>query len=138
MIHLYTDGSSRQVNGVWCGAYAFTLIKDDQVLFEASEALQPATNNVAEMVAVMAGLMKAKEISPYEQVTIYTDSTYVINGIKNHIHGYKPHTSNSALWTALKKVYPLSTIVTKVKAHADNQSNNRVDKLAYKKLNESF
>ena len=123
-IEIYTDGSGDTQKGL--GASALAIYVDDKLHYEWKACVTPATNNVAEMVAVM----KAYEIQDLlcEPVTIRSDSKYVIETV----HGdYKVRT-NKALWGKMMQIarqHPHASI-KHVKGHANSEQNNHVDKLA--------
>ncbi len=96
------------------------------------------TNNRMELLAAINGLKILKE--PCE-VDIYTDSSYVFNAFskgwifswvkKGWIKADKQPVKNVELWEELLKLSQYHTINWhKVKGHADNDYNNRCDKLA--------
>ncbi len=96
------------------------------------------TNNVMELTAVIEGLKMLKEPC---LVTLYSDSSYVVNAItQNWLHNWEANgfkTSNNKpvknreLWedlSSLLKIHKVTFVL--VKGHADNENNNRCDKLA--------
>jgi ribonuclease HI len=119
-------------------------------VFEKFETcyFEPNTNNKAELYAAIRGLEKfleySKEITFEDTLTIYTDSAYTLNGITSWIYGWRArgwktstnsNVLNKDLWIQLdtlnKRVNQIiDTQWSKVKGHADNKYNNRVDKLA--------
>ncbi|MDD7457804.1 MAG: ribonuclease HI, partial [Clostridia bacterium] len=96
------------------------------------------TNNRMELFAVLQGLRQLKESC---DVTLYSDSAYFINAINNgwlkdweknnwKTSDKKP-VKNLDLWQALLQEMKKHQITyVKVKGHADNEYNNRCDKLA--------
>ena len=95
-------------------------------------------SNRMELTAVIEAIKFAKN---EEHIEIYSDSQYVIKGITLWIESWIKKDwnkiKNADLW---KKLYPLT--LNKhiewnwVKAHSDNEYNNRVDKLARTKAKE--
>ena len=89
-------------------------------------------------MAVLKGLEYLKE--PCD-VTIYSDSAYVVNTIEkgwiyswkknNWIKSDKSKVKNIELWEKLLELMEIHNVTfIKVKGHADNEYNNRCDKLA--------
>jgi ribonuclease HI len=104
---------------------------------ELSGHAPQTTNNRMEMTAVIEGLNALK--TPCH-INLYTDSTYVRDGITKWIVGWqkkgwktadnKP-VKNIDLWQAmLAAIEPHKVAWHWVKGHADNDYNNRVDVLA--------
>ncbi len=96
------------------------------------------TNNVMELTAVIEGLKMLKEPC---LVTLYSDSSYVVNAITQNwlstweTNGFKTSNNkpvkNRELWeglSSLLKTHKVTFVL--VKGHADNENNNRCDKLA--------
>jgi ribonuclease HI len=131
MITIYTDGSSRGNPGP--GGYGTILIFGKHRK-ELSEGFRLTTNNRMELLSVIIGLEALK--SPGENVTIYSDSKYVVDSVekgwviaweKKGFAGKK----NPDLWMRFLKVYRKHKVKFKwVKGHADNPLNNRCDELA--------
>jgi ribonuclease HI len=104
------------------------------------------TNNRMELTACIKALeyIKSNKVIPVE---IYTDSAYVVNGMNDWIFGWikngwknskKKPVENKELW---EKLHSLSMSMgrvefIKVKGHADNEGNNRADKLVNKAMDE--
>ena len=134
-VTIYTDGACSGNPGA--GGYGIVLLYKD-IRKEVSVGYKRTTNNRMETMAVIRALQLLKEPC---NVTIYTDSSYVVNAINkgwlknwqknNWITSSKKKVSNIDLW---EEMLPLSDIHnTKfiwVKGHADNQENNRCDYLA--------
>ena len=91
-----------------------------------------------ELTAAIKGLKALKE--PCE-VELYSDSAYLINAFEKFwlvnwkkngwINSSKEEVKNSDLWKELDSLNTLHKIKwIKVKGHADNEYNNRCDKLA--------
>ncbi len=96
------------------------------------------TNNRMEMTAVIEALKALKRPC---RVKIHSDSALIVNTFRqNWIEGWKRRgwrkankkpVQNQDLWKEMLKVMkPHEVIWTKVKGHADNERNNRVDALA--------
>lgn len=131
-IIIYTDGASRGNPGP--GGYGVILMSGDHRK-ELSKGYKRTTNNRMELMAVIAGLEALKKQNL--QVTIYSDSQYVVNAIekgwlKNWIAtNFKGGKKNRDLWMKfdeLSKNHRLKFVW--VRGHADNPWNNRCDELA--------
>ena len=134
-ITLYTDGACSGNPGV--GGWGSILIFENKEK-ELSGGELLTTNNKMELMAVISGLKALKE--PCE-VDIYSDSAYVVNAfLNNWIENWKKNgwkTSNKTdvqnkdFWLELIALTHTHKIIWhKVKGHADNELNNRCDKLA--------
>jgi ribonuclease HI len=75
MIKIYTDGACKGNPGV--GGWGALILQDDKNI-ELFGGENETTNNRMELMAV---IMALKEMSPSEELIIYTDSTYVQKGI---------------------------------------------------------
>ena len=104
---------------------------------EISGGESQTTNNRMELYAVIAGLRQLKEPC---QVTIYTDSKYVLQGFTEWLPGWqkkgwktadKKPVKNVDLWQALVESAASHRIVWQwVKGHSGDPDNERVDALA--------
>ena len=131
---LYTDGACSGNPGP--GGYAAILVCGAyEKEIKGGEA--ETTNNRMELLAVIEGLKCLKEKC---EVTVYSDSSYVINSFtKGWIYawqkaGWKRKDGELKNVDLIKELYALSfrhqiTWVW-VKGHADNEYNNRCDKMA--------
>lgn len=129
---IYTDGSSRGNPGP--GGYGVILMAG-QHRKELSGGFRHTTNNRMELLAVIKGLEALKK--PGIDVTIFSDSQYVINSVqKGWLQGwirtdFKGGKKNKDLWlhyARLAKNHQVKFVW--VKGHADNPYNNRCDELA--------
>lgn len=140
VVELYTDGGCRG-NGVMdkaLGAYAGILIYPAKnITREYSQACPDTTNNRMEMMAVITGLQMLKEPC---QVTVYSDSAYVVNAYNQHwVDGWKKkgwsrgkqgELKNRELWITLDELVQKHQVTfQKVKGHANDKWNNRADAL---------
>ena len=134
-VTIYTDGACSGNPGP--GGYAAILMYNGSEK-EIVGAEKDTTNNKMEMMAVIKGLEALK--FPCE-VTIYSDSSYVVDSIeKGWIYGWKKKgwiksdkktVKNVELWERLLELMNIHKVsFVKVKGHADNEYNNRCDKLA--------
>ena len=134
MIRIYTDGSCLENpgNGGWAA-----IINDDGNIKKISGSEKSTTNNRMEL---MAPIMALKKIKSSAEVTIYTDSTYVKNGITEWIkkwekNGWKSASKkavkNKDLWIKLDNLCKDNKVIWKwVKGHSTNKYNNLADELA--------
>lgn len=134
-VTLYTDGACSGNPGP--GGYGAVLIYKGMEK-EISGGEENTTNNKMELLAVVKGLELLKEKC---QVTVYSDSAYVVNSIeKGWVYGWKKNNwvksdkqkaKNIALWEELLHLMEQHEVsFVKVKGHSDNAYNNRCDKLA--------
>ena len=132
---LYTDGACSGNPGP--GGYGAILIYNSKEK-EISGGEKDTTNNKMEMMAVIKGLEMLKE--PCE-VEVFSDSAYVVNSIeKKWIYSWKKNNwkkadkspvKNIDLWERLLKSMEVHKVkFNKVKGHANNEYNNRCDRLA--------
>ena len=135
MLRIYTDGACSGNPGP--GGYGAVLIYNG-VEKEISGGQKDTTNNQMEMMAVIKGLEMLKE--PCE-VKVYSDSAYVVNSIqKGWIYSWKKNNwkkadkskvKNIDLWERLLSQLEIHKVeFLKVKGHADDELNNRCDRLA--------
>lgn len=137
----FTDGATSN-NGAddARGGWAYIITTDDlQKVDEDSGAIQPATNNICELTALINA---CQALEHYDGVhTVYTDSAYCINCYlqrwyeKWRLNGWKNSkkqpVANRDLWEKLIPYFEnLSFSFQKVEAHSTNICNNYVDSLA--------
>jgi ribonuclease HI len=125
-IEIYTDGACRGNPGVGGWGAIIHYLDTSKELFGGSHE---TTNNQMEMQAVIEGLKALKEPC---NITLYTDSKYVMDGITNWIHGWKQNDwKNKELWQELDGLVSKHNIEWKwVKGHAGIPGNERADELA--------
>ena len=134
-ITIYTDGACSGNPGP--GGYGAILIYNGKEK-EISGGEENTTNNKMEMLGVIKALEMLKEKCDVE---IYSDSAYVVNSINNKwvyswkknnwIKSDKSKAKNIDLWERLIELISFHNVkFIKVKGHADNEYNNRCDKLA--------
>ena len=134
-VTLYTDGAWSGNPGL--GGYGGILIYG-AVEREYSGAELQTTNNRMEVTAVIEGLKRLKYPC---KVEVYSDSAYTVNAYTNGwIYGWKRNgwkkadgkpVLNVDLWEELYRLTQEHEVTfIKVAGHADNELNNRCDKLA--------
>lgn len=134
-VEVYTDGACSGNPGV--GGWGAILIYG-KVSKEISGSEEYTTNNRMELTAAIESL---KCLNRPCEVELHTDSSYLFNGFSqgwvfNWLrNGWKTANKkpveNRDLWQQLlelNRVHKIKWI--KVKGHADNENNNRCDKLA--------
>lgn len=131
-ITIYTDGASRGNPGP--GGYG-AILMSGSLRKELSAGYRLTTNNRMELMGVIAAMEALK--MPNLDVTIYTDSQYIVKAIKegwlnkwmatNFAKGKK----NKDLWVRFYNLFKQHKVqLVWVKGHADNPLNNRCDQLA--------
>ena len=134
-VTIYTDGACSGNPGP--GGWAAVLMYGNREK-EISGYVKSTTNNRMELFAVIQALRSLKESC---DVTIYTASAYVAEAfLKSWITSWqkndwktngKAEVKNQDLWKALLfEVNKHKVAFVRVKGHADNEYNNRCDKLA--------
>ena len=132
---IYTDGACSGNPGP--GGWAAIILANNEIkeMFSGSE--KNTTNNQMELLAPIKAIQKFKKKS---EISIFTDSTYVRDGITTWIkrwekNGWKTASKkpvkNKELWQKLKNLSSKHSIKwVWVKGHAQNKYNNLVDELA--------
>ena len=133
-IILYTDGACSGNPGM--GGWGAILMYNEKEKVLSGNA-ELTTNNRMELTAVIQGLNALKEAC---EVDVYSDSAYVVNAflqdwvgnwVKNGFKTSKGKVQNLDLWQELLSLCEKHKVhCHKVKGHADNEYNNRCDKLA--------
>ena len=134
-VTLYTDGACSGNPGP--GGYGAVLIYEG-VEKEIAGGEKSTTNNKMEMMAVIKGLEALKE--PCE-VSVYSDSAYIVNAIEQGwIDSWKKNgwrkadkkpVKNVDLWERLLELMDTHKVTfNTVKGHADDEYNNRCDRIA--------
>ena len=134
-VTIYTDGACSGNPGP--GGWGCVLMYR-QHRRESSGGAENTTNNRMEITAALEALKLLKE--PCE-VDLYTDSAYLCNALeKNWLETWshngwktasKANVENQDLWKELLLLLQCHDVkFHKVKGHADNEFNNRCDKLA--------
>jgi ribonuclease HI len=137
---VYTDGACRGNPGP--GSYGYIIqISSGDIIAKGSEAFKYTTNNKMEMSGVINGVNYLKDkLTPFDEVYVYTDSKYIVDGMKSWVAGWKRRgwkkadkkaPENLDLW---KELDELSTICHLsfhwIKGHAGHPQNEFVDQLA--------
>ena len=137
---IYTDGACSGNPGP--GGWGAVILDEKNNETNISGEEKSTTNNRMELTAPIMALRKVKKAS---KITIYTDSTYLKNGITTWIKNWekngwisanKKPVKNKDLWVVLSKLTEKQSISWKwVKAHSGNKFNELADKLATEAIN---
>lgn len=135
MITLYTDGACSGNPGP--GGWGVLILRDgnDEQRLQGGEA--STTNNRMELVAAIQALEATPTDEPAE---LFTDSTYVKNGVTQWISGWKRNgwktaskkpVKNRDLWETLDALATSHQVSWQwVKGHAGDPGNEEADRLA--------
>lgn len=138
-VELYTDGACSGNPGP--GGWAFILrdVKTKKEL-TGSGGERESTNNRMEMKAVIEGLGALKKKC---QVDLYSDSSYVLQGLQSWMAGWKKKgwmrseggkkkpVKNVELWKELDRVTSMHAMsYHHVKGHSGHPENERCDQMA--------
>ncbi|MBD0278686.1 MAG: ribonuclease HI [Bacteroidota bacterium] len=131
-VTIYTDGAARGNPGP--GGYGVILMSGNHKK-ELSQGYRHTTNNRMELMAVIAGLEALKKEGL--NVTIYSDSQYIVNAIQKGwlnrwmATNFSKGKKNKDLWVKFYNLAQKHNIkFVWVKGHAENPYNNRCDALA--------
>ena len=136
---IYTDGACSGNPGP--GGWGAVIIDQDDKQKNISGSEKNTTNNRMEL---LAAIMSLKKIKTNSEVVIFTDSTYVKNGITEWMKNWKKSgwknsskkpVKNKDLWEKLDKLCEANIVSWKwVKGHSTNEFNNLADELATKAI----
>jgi ribonuclease HI len=133
-VDIWTDGacSGNPGPGGW-GA----VLRYGETEKELSGGEAATTNNRMELMAAIKAL---EALKGHVNVTLHTDSKYVMDGVTKWIHGWKKNgwktadkkqVKNDDLWKRLDTARERHDVEWKwVKGHADDVMNSRADELA--------
>ncbi|KKJ00894.1 ribonuclease HI [Prochlorothrix hollandica] len=141
-VDIYTDGSCLHNPGP--GGYGVVMLFGDHRK-ELSGGVRRTTNNRMEMMAAIVGLQALQEPC---QVTLYTDSQYVVNAMtkgwakrwraQGWMRNKKDKAVNPDLWTQLLDLCDRHRVDFRwVRGHAGNVENERCDRLAVQAAKQS-
>lgn len=80
---IYTDASTRVTKGISGLAFVMTDEKNN-IIQKKATIVNEQDNNTAELRAILYALSQVK--STKEHITLFTDSSYAINAIRNNIY----------------------------------------------------
>lgn len=147
--YIWTDGSirgqnSKDPNKETTGCHSYIIHYNDKEK-EYSHVQPTSTSNREELLAIIEALSVLKFHD--KKVFVYSDSQYCVKGITEWIKGWKrknwktsfeEDVKNKDLWIRLDElVQEFSDISFEwVRGHAENDYNNRVDKMCQDALKE--
>ena len=134
MFKIYTDGACSGNPGK--GGWGAVIIDKNESIEKISGSSSNTTNNRMELTAVIESIKYCKN----GELSIFTDSKYVKDGIENWIKNWKKNgwktankqdVKNKDLWLQLDELNNQKKIQWNwVKGHAENTYNNMADELA--------
>lgn len=134
MVIIFTDGASRGNPGA--GGWGAIVLSDDSAV-ELGGREDNTTNNRMELMAVISAL---ESIPNEHDITLYTDSAYVLNGATRWVKGWeknnwktstKDDVLNRDLWEKMLEVTAHKVINWQlIKGHAGTPANERCDVIA--------
>lgn len=138
-ILIFTDGACSGNPGP--GGYGTVIVYPEGFVKELGGKRADTTNNRMEMTAVIKGLQES--ITSSSDVLVLTDSTYVIQGMTEWIHGWRrknwknsknEEVSNKELWVELDRVVTKRQSISKlswgyVRGHQGTPGNERCDEI---------
>jgi ribonuclease HI len=135
----FTDGASKGNPGP--GGWGVVVARPDGHVTELGGGAALTTNNKMELTGAIRAFAHLRDTSG--RIEVYTDSTYVIQGIREWIHGWRRRgwkTStgsdvlNRDLWEELSELTsargPRSVTWHYVRGHVGTPGNERVDEIA--------
>lgn len=136
---VFTDGSSKGNPGP--GGWGVVIVSVDGTVRELGGGAARTTNNKMELTGAIEALSALR--SSAGPLDIYTDSTYVIQGIREWIHGWRRRgwktatgadVMNRELWEVLSDLTsargPRNISWHYVRGHVGTPGNERVDRIA--------
>ena len=138
-IVVFTDGASKGNPGP--GGWGVVIVTPDGHVTELGGGHPLTTNNKMELTGAIQAFAHLQDVSG--RVDVYTDSTYVIQGIREWIHGWRrkgwktstgSDVLNRDLWEALSDVTlergARAISWHYVRGHVGTPGNERVDEIA--------
>ena len=127
-MRIYTDASTR--GGVSGIAFVVTDARDNE-LHKEGVVIEQCDNNTAELSAVLFALERTKNIRA-KHITIFTDSIYVINAVRNGIYRKNERNIVSKI---RKNMSTINSCLMWIKGHYSDGSvlsyyNKRADKMS--------
>jgi len=138
-IVVFTDGASKGNPGP--GGWGAIVVQPEGRVTELGGGTALTTNNKMELTGAIEALAHIRRVSG--RVAFYTDSTYVIQGIKEWVHNWKrrgwktatgSEVMNRELWEALSDLVsargPRNISWHYVRGHVGTPGNERCDEIA--------
>lgn len=141
-IEIYTDGSSLGNPGP--GGYGVVVVDSLKVVKEFGGYEKSTTNNRMELTGAIEALEYINKNIKDKEVTICTDSAYVLGGVTTWISNWekngwrtanKKPVLNKDLWQALITLVRVSSSRIswqKIKGHSGHEFNEKADEIATK------
>jgi ribonuclease HI len=114
--------------------------KDGDEVLKSRELSGGAADTTNNQMELTAAIMALETLERPSAITIVTDSSYVKDGIKTWIHGWKKNgwktaakkpVKNLELWKRLESATHLHDVTWQwIKGHAGHAENERADELA--------
>jgi ribonuclease HI len=132
-----TDGACRGNPGP--GGWGALLRFEDGSVEELGGYDPATTNNRMELQAALASLERLKDLPRHPDLTLRTDSKYLIDGLGSWMKGWKRKgwrtaagkpVLNQDLWKSLDAARLDDVPLTHVKGHSGDPDNERVDRIA--------
>lgn len=141
-VEMWCDGSCLKPgeHGAW--AYLIRFPEGEEL--RGVEAVEATTNNRMEMAAVLYGLGRLMELGHnLTPITVYCDSQYVINGLKEWLPNWKRNNwrtannkpvKNQSIWEKLDELAGAFADLrfVWVRGHDGNEGNEIVDKMCHR------
>lgn len=128
MFECWTDGSYKPSSN--CGGYSVIITKNGEIIKKLYRGYKGTTNNRMELLGVLECL---KYFETPEEITIYSDSQYVVSSINNQ-HLFKWIEENDLskknldLWRPIYELLKFHTVTfVWVKGHNNNKFNELAD-----------
>ena len=141
MISIYTDGACSGNPGI--GGWGVVILIDNKNPIYLNGGQSETTNNRMELVAAIKAVTYFNE---KKELTIFTDSKYLKDGIESWIQKWKNNgwktankkpVKNKDLWIELDNEIDKHNVTWNwVKGHANNEFNEKADFLARKFIQE--
>ena len=132
-VHIYTDGAAKGNPGN--GGYGVVMeMVGTNYKKEFYEGFRHTTNNRMELLAVIVGLEKLRNLNM--KVLVISDSKYVVDAVeKKWVFGWEKKNfagkKNPDLWMRFLKIYRKHQVDFKwIKGHNNHPQNERCDQLA--------
>lgn len=142
-VTIYTDGSCvwhrsrKHTHGGWAFIVLADPEGDESNVYKAGYYPPPQTNQTMELLAVLEALRYVKEFGlRHHPITVWSDSTYVINGMMSQFRHQLAdgliEAPNAEIWLLLHRHAERckQLMFRHVKGHAGNVWNEMCDKMA--------
>mgnify|MGYP001537491086 FL=1 len=131
MFECWTDGSYKP--SIDCGGYSAIITQNGEVIKKLYRGYRNTTNNRMELLGVLECL---RYFTNPEQITIYSDSQYVVSSINNKhltkwVEDNDQSKKNLDLWYPIYELLKFHTVTfVWVKGHNNNKFNELADLFA--------